>query len=539
MAITIADLVEHAVDACPQRTAVLCGDRSVTYAEFEARANRLAHHLQQHGVTAGSHVGVYGRNSIELVESMVAAYKLRAVAVNINYRYVERELHYLAENADLCAIVHDRALSDTVAAVAPQLPLLQHTVAIGDGSDKQSASLPYERALETGSPERDFEQRCPDDRYILYTGGTTGMPKGVVWRHEDIWRTLGGGVEFMTGRRLEDEWEQSKTGAENPQLVRLPVPPLIHGATQWATFQALFSGGAVVMLPEFSGRAVWELVERHGVNVLLISGDAMGRPMVEALGEREYDVSSVVAIASSAALFSASVKEQFLERMPNVVLTDSIGSSETGFTGLSVAQRDGVSTVGPRVIADEDALVIDDAGSPVPRGTSGKLARRKYVPLGYYKDERKSAEVFVTIGGERYTIPGDFAQLEDDGTITLLGRGSTCVNTAGEKVYPEEVESALKAHPDVFDVLVIGVPDERLGSKVAAVLAVRPGQRPALASINEFLRERLAGYKLPRSIWYAETIKRTPSGKPDYGWADEFAAAKEPDDSVAVAAGRT
>ncbi|WP_020495420.1 acyl-CoA synthetase [Sciscionella marina] len=538
MAITIADLVEHAVDACGERTAVLCGDRSVTYAELEQRTNRLAHHMQANGVTAGSHVGVYGRNSIELIEAMIAAYKLRAVAININYRYVENELRYLADNADLCALVYDRALSGTVASVVPGLPKLRHQIVIEDGSDAATEAISYDAALEQGSPERDFGPRSPDDHYILYTGGTTGMPKGVVWRQEDIWRALGGGVEVYTGRRLPDEWEQSRTGAENPPLVTLPIPPLIHGATQWASLRALFSGGAVVMLPDFSGHAVWELVQRHKVNVLLISGDAMGRPMIEAVNEREYDISSVVAIASSAALFSASVKNQFLEKLPNAVLTDSIGSSETGFTGLSIAQRDGVSTVGPRVIADEDAVVIDDDGNPVAKGETGRLARRNYVPIGYYKDEKKSAEVFVTIGGERYTVPGDFACLEEDGTITLLGRGSTCVNTAGEKVYPEEVESALKAHPAVFDTLVIGIVDERLGQRVAAVIAARQGDRPGLTELNEFLRERIAGYKVPRSVWFADSIRRTPSGKPDYAWAKEFAAGREPDDSVAVTAGK-
>lgn len=538
MAITIADLVEHAVDACGERIAVRCGERAVTYAEFEARANRLAHHLRANGVSAGSHVGVYGRNSIELIEAMVAAYKLRAVAININYRYVENELRYIAENADLSAIVYDRSLADKVAAVAADLPKLRHGIVIEDGSECAATDISYEDALAEGSPKRDFEARSPDDHYILYTGGTTGMPKGVVWRQEDIWRTLGGGVEVYTGRRLEDEWEQSRTGAEGTPLVTLPIPPLIHGATQWASLRALFSGGAVVMLPEFSGPAVWELVQRHGVNVLLISGDAMGRPMVEALDEREYDISSVVAIASSAALFSASVKDQFMERLPNAILTDSIGSSETGFTGLSIAQRDGVSNVGPRVSADEDAVVIDEHREPVKPGETGKLARRKYVPLGYYKDEQKSAEVFVTIGGERYTIPGDFAKLETDGTITLLGRGSTCVNSAGEKVFPEEVEAALKAHPEVFDTLVIGVPDERLGQRVAAVIAARDGARPTLSAINEFLRDRIAGYKVPRSVWFAEEIRRTPSGKPDYSWAKELAAGRSPDDEVAVTAGK-
>ncbi|MET0134260.1 MAG: acyl-CoA synthetase [Kibdelosporangium sp.] len=536
MTFNIADLVEHAVDVVPERIAAICGERRVTYAELEARSNRLAHHLAARGVGRGSHVGVYSRNSIEAVETMVAAYKLRAVAVNVNYRYVAGELKYIFEDADLVALVHERCYADKVAKA--RTSKMEHVIVVDDDSGLDFDGEEYESALGQGSPERDFEPRSPDDVYVLYTGGTTGNPKGVLWRHEDIWRVLGGGIDFITGARVEDEWHQANTGLQY-SMVRFPVPPLIHGAAQWATFQSLFSGGTVVLVPQFDAHDVWRTIERHKAQVILIVGDAMARPMIEALEQGTYDTSSVVAIASSAALFSPSVKEQYLAKLPNVVITDSIGSSETGFSGLGVVQKGLVQTGGPRVRIDADNVVIDDENRPVGPGVVGRLARGGHIPLGYYKDEAKTAKLFTEVNGKRYVVPGDFARVEEDGTVTLLGRGNMCVNTAGEKVFPEEVESALKSHPDVFDALVIGVPDERLGQRVAAVVQPRADRTPTLAELDTHARTEIAGYKVPRSLWIVDEVKRSPSGKPDYRWALEYARENEPTEQSQVTAGTT
>ncbi len=532
VALNIADLLEHAVDAVPERVAVVCGDRQVTFAELDARANRLAHHLAARGVGRGSHIGVYSRNSIEALEAMIAAYKLRAIAINVNYRYVHGELVYLFTDADLVALVHERAYSDKVAAVLPETPKLKHVVVIDDGSDGDFSSyggVEYEEALAGQSPERDFEERSNDDLYILYTGGTTGYPKGVLWRHEDIWRTLGGGINFVTGEYVPDEWtmaEQGKAGA----LVRLPAAPLIHGAAQWAAFGALFTGSTVVFVPRFDAHEIWKAVQENKVQVLTIVGDAMARPLVEAFREGDYDASSIAAVSSHAALFSQSVKQEFIDLLPNVVITDAIGASESGFTGIGLVAKGSDHSAGPRVNFGKDAVLLDEDGNIVEKkaGAVGLIGRGGHVPLGYYNDPEKSKKIFVDVGGARYVVPGDYARYEEDGTVTLLGRGSQCVNTGGEKVYPEEVEGALKSHPDVFDALVIGVPDERLGQRVAAVVQLRDGAELDLDGLEEHVRGEIAGYKVPRTVWLADEVGRTPSGKPDYPWAVRYAADHAP-----------
>jgi acyl-CoA synthetase (AMP-forming)/AMP-acid ligase II len=540
VAYNIADLAEHAVDLVPDRVAVICGDRQVTYAQLEERANRLAHYLAQQGVGPNDHIGVYSRNSIEAIETMLAAYKLRAVAINVNYRYVQNELRYIFDNADLVALVHERRYTDKVADVAPECATLRHILVVDDGTEPGETSglgVDYEAALAQGSPERDFEPRTADDRYILYTGGTTGNPKGVMWRHEDVWRVLGGGIDFYTGEPVPNEWHLAKTGADSPALVRFPIPPLIHGATQWGAFQSIFTGGTVVFIPQFDAHEVWRTIERHKAQVVLLTGDAMARPMIEAFAEGSYDPSSVVAIASTAALFSPSVKEQYLDALPNVIITDSIGSSETGFGGLSIVQRGSAFSGGPTVKADAQTIVIDDDGNKAGPGVTGKLGKGGHIPLGYYKDPVKTEALFTEVDGKRYTVPGDFARVEEDGTVTLLGRGNMCVNTGGEKVFPEEVEGALKSHPDVFDVLVIGIPDDRLGQRVAAVVQPRPGHAPTLSELDLHARKEIAGYKVPRSLWLVAEIKRSPSGKADYPWAKEYVTTHEATEAVAISAG--
>ncbi len=529
MALNFADLFEHAADAFGERTAVACGDRQVTYRELEERANRLAHHLAGIGVGPGDHVGLYARNSIEAIETLLASCKLRAAAVNINYRYVENELQYMLADSDLTALVYDRRLAPVVAAAAPAAPGLRGLVEIDDGSDPQATEAPqYDAALAAASPERDFAARSGDDVYIIYTGGTTGYPKGVMWRHEDIWRTLAGGMDFLTGEPTPDEWAQSRKGLEGGEFVKLCAAPLIHGNAQVAALAGLFAGETIVLLPAFDPNEIWRAVERHHVNVLVIIGDAMARPLVEAYLAGGYDASSLVAVSSSAALFSPAVKDACAKALPDVVITEAIGSTETGFAGISFVSAGEPHRGGPTVMAGPDVIVLGEDGRPATTGQVGLLARGGHVPLGYYKDPARTAAMFAEVDGKRYAVPGDMARVEDDGTVTLLGRGNTCVNTGGEKVFPEEVEGALKSHPDVFDALVIGVPDEVLGQRVAALVQPRPGAAPDLGALQEHARRQIAGYKVPRSIWLAGSIRRTVSGKADYAWARQYAADHEP-----------
>jgi acyl-CoA synthetase (AMP-forming)/AMP-acid ligase II len=538
VAINIADLFEHAVDAFPDRGAIACGDRVVTFAELEERANRLAHYLARQGVGQGHHIGLYARNSIEAIETIIAAYKLRAVPINVNYRYVENELRYLFDNADLVALVHDHEFGDRVAKVLPDAPLLCTVLVLGgDGA----TGVPFETAVAEGAPERDFGERSPDDLYVLYTGGTTGMPKGVMWRHEDVWRALGGGIDFYTGEPLADEWAQSVKGQQQGMaLTRLACAPLIHGAAQWAALPAFFAGDMVVLVPQFDPHEVWKAVQRHQVRVITITGDAMARPLIEAFKLGGYDASSVVAISSHAALFSPSVKDEYLEALPNVVITDAIGSSESGFTGLGmVVKGTKQGSAGPRVNRGPSTIVIDEDNRPVQPGEVGRIARGGHVPLGYYKDPDKTETIFVEVEGNRYVVPGDYARLEEDGTLTLLGRGNTSVNTGGEKVFPEEVEGALKSHRDVYDALVVGVPDERLGQRVAALIQPWPGRTIDFDELDAHIRKEIAGYKVPRSVWVVEQVGRAPSGKPDYPWARAHTEANPPDWQAATVPVRT
>jgi len=520
MAYNIADLIEHTIDLVPDRVAVVCDGKRITFGKLEERANRLAHHLAANGVGRESNVGIYSLNSVEFIETMLAAYKLRAVPININYRYMPDELFYIFDNADLVALVHQRQFAPLVEQVRPRLPLLKHVVVIEDGSDAAFEGTEYETALVESSPARDFEERTDDDIYILYTGGTTGMPKGVVYRHEDVWRVLGGGIDFLTGERVEDEWQQARKGAEASGGVTFPIAPLMHGAAQWGTLGALFNADTAVLIPKFDPHEVWRLVEQEKVNTIAVTGDAMARPMIEALREGDYDTSSVVAFSSTAAVFSPSIKDEYLELLPNAFITEAIGATETGFSGLTMHQKGETNKGGgPTVKIGAETIVIGDDGTPVAAGEVGRIARAGHAPLRYHKDPEKSAATFVTIDGTRYSIPGDFARLEGDGRVTLLGRGSVCINSGGEKIFPEEVEGALKSHPGVFDAVVVGVPDERFGQRVAAIVQPRPGKEPTLEELADHARTKIAGYKVPRELHIVDEIARQPSGKPNYPWA--------------------
>jgi len=535
----LADLFENAVDNFGGREYLVVEGQRRSYAEMEERANRLAHHLAAHGVGPGDHVGIYAYNSVEWVETLWAVFKLRAVWININFRYVEEELSYIFANADLVALVVAREFCSRVAGVKDSLSLCKHMVIIDDGSSPADQSgvegVDYEEAMASGSPERDFGPRSADDRYILYTGGTTGMPKGVVWRHEDVFFALGGGNDAQTGERAERPEDMVAWGERAPsQRCTLPIAPLMHGASQWATMSGSFVGGKVVLVSHFDPEEIWRLVDQEKVGVVMITGDAMGRPLAEALGKSGDgpDVSSLFLMVSTAAVFSPTVKDDFFEHLPSLIIIDSIGSSETGANGMAIITKGNTAMVGggPTVKAGPGATVLDENFEIVKPGSGlrGKLARSGDIPLEYYKDPKKSAETFVTSkDGKRYSMPGDWAVPEADGTITLLGRGSVSINSGGEKIYPEEVEAAIKDHPNVYDAVVVAVPDERFGSRVATVVEPREGAEPTLADIQAHCRIKIAGYKIPRQLHLVDRIERSPSGKPDYRWARRIATGEE------------
>ena len=512
----IADLFEQAVDAWGERTYLIDERVRHTFAETEARANRLAHHLAAQGVGPGDHVGIYALNRAEWVETLWAVFKLRAVWININYRYVEDELAYLFGEAGLVHLVVEPEFVERARSVASDLPM----TVIGDE---------YEAALAAHSPDRDFGPRSGDDLYVLFTGGTTGMPKGVVWRHEDVVYALGGGIDVLSGQRLEADVDFVTKANNGFPLTIHPIPPLMHGASQWAVMGQSFLGNTVVLRSSFDPAGAWSTVDAEGVNLLMITGDAMARPLLDELDTNRsaYDLSSLFALSSSAVLFSQTCKDAMLGYFPNLVITDAIGSSESGANGVTMVSAGTMMKGGPTVTPALDAVVLDDDLRPVAAGSGaiGRLARFGNVPLGYLNDPVKSAATFVTgPDGVRYSIPGDFAMVEADGSITMLGRGSVSINTGGEKVFPEEVENVLKGAPGIFDATVVGVADERWGERVVAVVQPRAGEEPALEAVQEYCRGHLAGYKLPRDLVVVEAIVRSPAGKPDYRWAKQLAA---------------
>jgi 3-oxocholest-4-en-26-oate---CoA ligase len=535
VALNIADLFEHAVDAAPDKPAVKVGERTITYAELESESNRLAHFLASRGIGTGDHVGLYAKNSIEHVIALLAILKVRAVAINVNYRYVAGELDYIFDNADLKGLVFDRVHSDLVAEVAPKHQQLQTFVVLPDPiepPDDADASaiasfggVTLADAIVDQSDARDFGERSADDIHIIYTGGTTGHPKGVMWRHEDFWRVLGGGIDFVTGEPIT-EYDQSKKATE-PGLTTFPLSPLMHGGAQASLLMHLFAGQLTILEPKFDPVRTWEIVDREQCQMLFMTGDAMARPLIEAYEAGNFSGQTLFAIASSAAVFSKAVKERWMAQFPNAIFTDSVGSSETGFQGTGMQDASALSTDGPVVSIGPNTAVISDEGhvlDPVADvGKVGRTARAGNVPVGYYKDPEKSAKTFYEIDGVRYSVPGDFARLEEGNRITLLGRGSNCVNTGGEKVYPEEVEMAIKGHPAVYDVLVVGLPDEKYGQTVAAVVQPRDGQKVELQDLRTFLRSHLSGYKLPRVLTLVDEIPRNATGKAQYPAAKEMA----------------
>lgn len=532
MAHQIADLFEHAVDAVPDRVALICGQRRLTFAEADAEANRLAQALLARGVGRDDHVGVLAKNGIDHVLALIAAYKISAVPINLNYRYAVPELAYVLSDADLVALFYEEEYAANVAAVLPDRPEVR-TVVQMDGSVPHP-DVPGAQswaALTAGAPDdRPDHGRTPDDTYILYTGGTTGYPKGVMWRHEDIWRTLGGGIDFLTGSPL-DEYDQSEQARTNVAMVAFPLSPLMHGAAQWGSMLHLFGGHCILLSPTFERDEIWRLIDEHQVNVVFMTGDAMARPLIDAYEDGQHSGSSLIAVASSAALFSRTIKQRWMEAFPGTIITDSIGSSETGFSGIGVLDGANIQGEGPVVQMGPEAVVFDDdlnlLDPDTDIGAVGRSGRSGHVPVGYYKDPVKSAATFFVRDGVRYAVPGDYVRIEAGRRLTLLGRGSNCINTGGEKVYPEEVEVALKSHPDVYDCLVVGIPDDRWGQHVSALVQPRRGATPDLESLRTHARTIIAAYKLPRSATLVDEIPRHITGKADYPRARELLIAEE------------
>ena len=518
----LADLFELVVDTVPAREALVAGQARRTFGELDERANRVANHLLGVGLAPGAKVAIYSWNRAEWVESFFGAFKARLVPVNVNYRYVADELRYVLENADAEAAVVERSFLPLVHQTRAKLPLLRHVLVLDDGDDADPGeATPYEEALAGADAGRPSLARTGDDLYILYTGGTTGAPKGVMWRQEDIFfASMGGGGFGQPPIRTPPEITE-RVWPEDGRVTSLVLAPIMHGAAQWGMCIMLFGGGTVVLYTphRFDPHAAWRLAEQERAMTVMVVGDAMARPLGEALDEKAYGLSSVVSVGSGGAVFSSAVKAKLREHLPNALIIDTMGASELGASG---SQPD--PDAGPRFNAIDAMSVLGDDLRPVPAGGGdvGLLARRGHIPLGYYKDDAKTAATFVTDpDGVRWSVPGDHARIEADGTITLLGRGSGCINTGGEKVYPEEVEAAVKSHRDVFDALVIGVPDARFTERVAAVVQPRAGRAPTLEDLAAHCRRTIAGYKVPRELKMVDAIRRTASGKADYRWAKE------------------
>lgn len=515
----LADLFEVVVDAVPERAALVAGDVRLTYRELDERANRVAHHLVDAGVKPGDFVGIHAWNRAEWIETMVGVHKARAVPININYRYVEAELRYLFGNSGMTAIVVERAFADLVAGLAPEFPGLRHVVVLEDGTDPSHAvagEARYEEALAAASPARDFGERSGDDLYGLYTGGTTGMPKCVLWRSEDIFFAA-----LQAGRagkpKLTSPEELAGDVLASNGHVMMGLAPMMHGGGQWSMWNTFYMGNTYLLWTgkRFDPDAVMALVEQEKVLSLSVVGDGMARPLADwyEANTGKYDLSSLMAVSNGGAPMSAPVRNQ-LEKVAGLFVIDSFGASETG----AAARQAGAPGGATRFASSATTTVLDDDLKPVAPGSGivGRLAVSGHIPLGYHGDDEKTRATFLIDGdGRRWVLPGDFALIEEDGTLTLLGRGSATINTGGEKVFPDEVEAALKSHPDVFDAVVVGVPDPRFGQRVTALVVPREGSTPTFDELSAHARTQIAGYKAPKEIHFVDAIERTAAGKVD------------------------
>ena len=530
----LADFWETVAAGIPDSLAVIDPTAERTWRDYEDRAARLAACLSAHGLGHDTKIGIYAYNRNQYLETQFATFKIRAVPINVNYRYVEEELIYLLDNSDSEALVFESEFADRVREILPKLPRLKLLIQIRQADEPLlEGALDFESAIAENEPAAPIE-RSPDDIYMLYTGGTTGMPKGVMYRHGDLCENLMG-LYDIAGLARPNTLEEvravvSGVAASGLAPGSLVACPLMHGTGMWigAIVPHLVGGQVITMgTGHFDPDATWAMVEKHKASALVIVGDAFAKPLVRALDAAEaagrpYDLSSMQFMSSSGVIWSAEVKEALLKHR-EMMLIDTMGSTEGGM-GSQVATRD-LPTQTAKFALYEGARVFMDDGRPVLPGSGeiGRVALSQGIPLGYYKDQKKTDELIKEIDGVRYSFPGDYATVESDGTITLLGRGSMVINTGGEKVFPEEVEEALKRHPAVDDCLVVGVPDERFGERVTAVLSLRGGEDPSDDELIATAREHVAGYKAPRQIIRVRRVERAPNGKADYKWAKETA----------------
>ncbi|CAN5721703.1 acyl-CoA synthetase [soil metagenome] len=510
----LGTLFESIVDVVGDREAIVAGDVRLSYAQLDRRANQLARALTARGVGPGQHVGLLLRNGPEYLEGMLAAFKLGAVSINLNTRYTSEELRYLLSDAAPVAVIHEPDLAERLDDALDHRALAAGTLARG---------APYEAALAAEKTDRPVVSRSGDDLYLLYTGGTTGLPKGVVWRHEDLlFSALGGG---SGGGDPALHPDQVAEHARSGRTRCLPASPFTHGTAQWMALSTLLGGGTVLIDsgPAFDAGRLWSLAEREGATLLAIVGDAFGRPLADALGAEpdRWQLDELLVILSGGAVLSPGTRQELLVQMPWAVVVDGYGTSETGGQGQMPSWAGQASGTLPRFHVDESTAVLDDAGRPAPPGSGliGRLARRGRIPVGYHGDPEGSAGTFTELHGQRWAVPGDLARVEADGSVTLLGRGSSSINSGGEKVFPEEVEIVLKGHPAVFDAVVVGVPDDRFGERVGAVIQARPGRDLDLDDLDLHCRSQLAAFKVPRRLVVVDELARRPSGKADLGWA--------------------
>ena len=527
-----ASIWEGIADAVPDAPAAAHGFDMHTWGEFEDRSARIAAALTAAGVGHDNKVALYLYNGFEYEEAQFAAFKQRAVPCNVNYRYLSDELHYLLTNADAKAVFFDHTLADRIAEVKDRCPDLELLVQVGGGTLLDGA-VHYDDLIAHHEPAPRIE-RSGDDLWFLYTGGTTGHPKAVMWPHGELqknsaafYRPLGVGVP----ETVEDAVAAAVELHERGRTTRvLAGAPLMHGTSGIVSLQVLSCGGAVTTLASrsFDAKELWEVVAHHRLTMLAIVGEAFSRPMLEELDRataagEPHDLSSLFQIMSSGVMWSKESKARFLS-YKTLTLLDSLGSSESPGQGQQLTKGDTEATTGKFQLGESTVVITDDGRMVTPgSGETGRLANRGIVPLGYFKDERKTAETFPTIDGVRYSIPGDYATVEANGMITLLGRGSVCINSGGEKIYPEEVEEALKSHPDVVDCNVVGLPDERWGQTVIAVLSLEPGTEVVDDDLVAHARTHIAAYKTPKRIFRVDSIMRGPNGKPDYQWAQKTA----------------
>ena len=530
--LNIATAWEAISDEIGDLTAISSSENSKSWEEFEKRSASLAKTFSEKGLKRDSKVAFYCYNGSEYLEGQFAAFKIRAIPANVNYRYLDEELAYILNNADAEAVLFDSSLTERVDSVRSRCPKLKVFVRIGEGSP-QDWITNYEDAVNNDSLPR--IDRSGDDLWFLYTGGTTGSPKAVMWSHAGL---MGGMTETFRslGEKVPESFEEAakvakRVTGEGKEIRQLCAAPLMHGTSSLTALGTHMHGGLVATLSSrtFDPKELWEMVEKRRITMLTIVGDAFARPMIDELeasleSGNARDISSLRLVMSSGVMFSAPLKERLLD-LHSCTILDALGSSEGTGMGKQVTSRRKKDTGTARFFLGEHTRVISEDGEEIEPGSekTGKLALGYPLPVGYYKDPEKTESTFPTINGRRWSIPGDWASVEKDGSITLLGRGSECINTGGEKVFPEEVEEALKINPLVVDCNVVGLPDERWGQAVTAVVEVEPGETLEEVELLNDVKERLAGYKVPKSVVFVEKLKRGPNGKSDYRWARETA----------------